>query len=274
MVAPKEVVMQPLNIAQLQLIEEASAYLFYGPPGSGKTTAAMLAVRNLPEGQRALVFDMDRKLQSMHNLPKDVVDRVDIWQPTATLSGTNQINIARVERKDEKGKPIPGTEGFIPPDPRGYMELVDAVNRTIASPNPAHALYVLDTMSTAVEHLMRLICHHHMVSSFTQQLWGVFASNIEDFRAGFLSLPGKRIMVLHTITREDELTHEVRTIPGIPGQSGEKIAKDFNEVYYFEGRGGSAGKYRVLTTASRRYVARTTRGFAVEDDVDNVLKKV
>jgi hypothetical protein len=104
-------------------------------------------------------------------------------------------------------------------------------------------------------------------------LWGVFATNVEEFRAGFLSLPGKRILILHTITREDELTHEVRTIPGIPGQSGEKIAKDFNEVYYFEGR-NTSGKYRVLTTASRRYVARTARGFGVEEDVETVLKKV
>jgi hypothetical protein len=150
---------------------------------------------------------------------------------------------------------------------------VDAINSTIANPNPAHGLYILDSFSTAVEHLTRLICHHHQVSAFTQQLWGVFATNVEEFRAGFLSLPGKRIMICHTITREDELTKEVRTVPSVPGQSGEKLPKDFNEVYYFEGR-NSAGKYRVLTTASRRYIARTTRGFAVEEDIDNVLKKI
>jgi hypothetical protein len=264
---------KPFEFQPLKMDESSSAYLFYGPPGTGKTTAAIEAIRNLEPEQRALVYDMDRKLPSLVSLDPELVKRVDLWQPTGTLSGTNEINVARVERKDEKGKAVSGTQGFIPPDPRGYLELVDAINSTIANPNPAHKLYVLDTMSTAVEHLMRLICHHHQVSSFTQQLWGVFASNIEEFRAGFLSLPGKRIMILHTITREDELTHEVRTIPGIPGQSGEKIAKDFNEAYYFEGR-NSAGKYRVLTTASRRYIARTTRGFAVEEDLDNVLKKI
>ncbi|PWT72875.1 MAG: hypothetical protein C5B60_08965, partial [Chloroflexi bacterium] len=79
--------------------------------------------------------------------------------------------------------------------------------------------------------------------------------------------------ICHTITREDELTKEVKTIPSVPGQSGEKLPKDFNEVYYFEGR-NTSGKYRVLTTASRRYIARTTRGFGVEEDVDTVLKKV
>jgi hypothetical protein len=262
-----------LEYQPLVLSEGSSAYLFYGPPGSGKTTAAIEAIRNLEPDQRALVFDMDRKLHSLISLDKELIKRVDVWQPTATLSGTSLINIARVERKDDKGKAIPGTQGFIPPDPRGYLELVDAINETIAHPNPAHGLYIVDSFSSAVEHLTRLICHHHQTSAFSQQLWGVFATNVEEFRAGFLSLPGKRILILHTITREDELTHEVRTIPGIPGQSGEKIAKDFNEVYYFEGR-NTSGKYRVLTTASRRYVARTARGFSVEEDVETVLKKV
>jgi hypothetical protein len=269
----QQVATKPLTYNPLVLSEGYSAYLFYGPPGSGKSTAAIEALRNLPDDTRALVFDMDRKLQSLTNLDPALVARTDIWQPTATLSGTASINVARVERKDEKGKAIPGTQGFIPPDPRGYLELVDAVNATIANPNPAHGLYILDTMSTTVEHLQRLICHHHQVSSFSQQLWGVFATNIEEFRAGFLSLPGKRIMICHAYTREDELTKEVRTIPSIPGQSGEKLPKDFNEVYYFEGR-NSAGKYRVLTTASRRYVARTTRGFGVEEDLDKVVKRV
>jgi len=267
----KELQARSFEYAPLVLSDVQAAYLFYGPPGSGKTTAAIEALRNI-EG-RALVFDMDRKLSSMTNLDAALVSRVDVWCPTATLSGTNTINVVRVERKDEKGKAIPGTQGFIPPDPRGYLELVDAINQTIASPNPLHQLYILDTMTTTVEHLMRLICHHHLVSSFTQQLWGVFASCVEEFRAGFLSLPGKRIMIAHTITREDELTKEVRTIPSIPGQSGEKLPKDFNEVYYFEGR-NSAGKYRVLTTASRRYIARTTRGFAVEEDLEKVIQKV
>ena len=262
---------RPFEYSPLRLSEGASAFLFYGPPGSGKTTAAIQALTTTPG--RALVFDMDRKLSSMTNLNSHLVDRVDVWTPTATLSGTNMINVVRVERKNEKGQPVPGTQGFIPPDPRGYLELVDAINSTIANPNPEHTLYILDTMTTTVEHLFRLICHHHQVSSFTQQLWGVFASCIEEFRAGFLSLPGKRIMIAHTITREDELTKEVRTIPSVPGQSGEKLPKDFNEVYYFEGR-NSSGKYRVLTSASRRYIARTTRGFAVEEDLENVIKRV
>jgi len=266
-----QLVAQPY--APLVLDEGASAYLFYGPPGSGKTTAAVEVVRSLPDNKRALVFDMDRKLSSMTNLPADVVNRIDVWTPTATLSGTNQINVVRVERKDEKGKPIPGTQGFIPPDPRGYLELVDAINRTISKPDPSHGLYILDTMTTTVEHLMRLICHHHQVSSFTQQLWGVFASCVEEFRAGFLSLPGKRIMIAHIITREDELTKEVRTVPSVPGQSGENLPNDFNELLFFEGR-NTSGKYRVLTAASRRYIARTTRGFNVEEDVETILKKI
>ena len=139
----------------LVLNEGSSAYLFYGGPGTGKTTAAIQALRNFDTDARMLVFDMDRKLPSMMNLDPELVKRVDIWQPTAALSGESMINIARVERKDEKGKPIAGTQGFIPPNPRGYMELVDAINSTISSPDPRHAIYVVDSFTTAVEHLMR-----------------------------------------------------------------------------------------------------------------------
>ena len=260
-----------MQASPLILSEGASAYLFYGPPGSGKTTAAINALRN--SSGRLLIFDMDRKIQSLLNLDPALVKRVDVWQPTGTLSGTALINVARIERRDDKGKAIEGTKGFVPPDPRGYLELVAAMNDVIAKPNSEHTVYVLDSMSTVVEHMMRLILHHHQVSQFTQPLWGVFASNVEEFRAGFLSLPGKRIMIAHTITREDELTKEVRTVPSVPGQSGEKLPKDFNECWFFEGR-GSSGKYRILTAASRRYIARTAKGLPVEADLDEAIKVI
>jgi cellulose biosynthesis protein BcsQ len=256
--------------APLKLHSEHTSYLFYGPPGSGKTTLAARMAGALPQGEKALVLDMDRKLSSMGNLNPDWVKKIDVWTPSATLSGS-EIGVARVERYDNKKNIVPGTQGAIPKNPQGYLELVAQCNKLLVN-NP-YSLVVLDTLSTTVEHLQRLICYHHQVSTFTLPLWGVFSTNIEELRSGLLSLPCRKIFICHTRTSENEDTNEVRVLPSVPGQTGEKLVKDFNEAYFFQGR-ASTGAYRVLTSASRKYTCRTTLNLPTEASVDDLFKAV
>jgi hypothetical protein len=226
---------------------------------------------NLPGDERALFLDVDRKLASLTNLDPKWAKKIDVWMPTATLSGA-EIGIARVERYDTKKNVIPGTQGSIPKNPQGYYELVTQCNKLLA--NCPYSLVVLDTLSTTVEHLQRLICYHHQVSTFTLPLWGVFATNIEEIRAGLLSLPCRKIFIAHTRTSENEDTNEVRVLPSVPGQTGEKLVKDFNEAYFFLGRAGPTAPYKVLTSASRKYTCRTTLSVPAEVTVDDLHKAI
>jgi cellulose biosynthesis protein BcsQ len=257
--------------APLQLGASNTAYLFYGPPGSGKTTFAARIAGALPPGKKALFLDMDRKLASLTNLEPKWASKIDVWTPTATLSGS-EIGIARVERYNANKNVIPGTQGSIPKNPQGYYELVTQANKLVV--DCPYDLVVLDTLSTTVEHLQRLICYHHQVSTFTLPLWGVFATNIEELRAGLLGLPCRKIFIAHTRTSENEDTNEVRVLPSVPGQTGEKLVKDFNEAYFFLGRSGPTAPYKALTTASRKYTCRTTLSVAAEVSLDDLFKAI
>ena len=131
-----------------------------------------------------------RKLSSLSNIDPKWPPKIYVWTPTATLSGS-EIGIARVERYDAKKNVIPGTQGSIRKNPQGYYELVQQANKLVV--DCPYDLVVLDTLSTTVEHLQRLICYHHQVSTFTLPLWGVFATDIEEPRAGLLGLPCRKI---------------------------------------------------------------------------------
>jgi cellulose biosynthesis protein BcsQ len=255
--------------APLKLGIEYQSYLYCGPPGTGKTTFAAKLAGALPVGKKALFIDMDRKLSSMTNLRPEWVRNIDVWAPVATLGGS-EIGIARVERYDGKKNVIPGTQGSIPKDPKGYLELVTMCNKLVE--HCKYDLVVLDTLSTVVEHLMRLICYHHQVSTFSLPLWGVFASNLEELRAGILGLPCQKIVICHTRTVENEDTNEVRILPSVPGQTGEKLIKDFNEAWYFRGRDSATQPYKLLTSATRRYQCRTTLDVPVEVTLDDMFQ--
>src|SRR5262245_10463322 len=97
---------------------------------------------------------------------------------------------------------------------------------------------------------------------------------MEELRAGILSLPCRKIFIAHTRTSENEDTNEVRVLPSVPGQTGEKLVKDFNEAYFFMGRSGLNSPYKALTTATRKYTCRTTLPLAQEVSLDDLFKAV
>lgn len=258
--------------APLKISTGARSFLFYGPPGTGKTTTALMLAARMTKG-KILVIDVDEKLESMENLPPDIIARTTIWKPEEPLSGAH-IGIVRIERTDPKSKQkIAGTEEFIPENPLGYRKTIEFINTLLDRADTGKFDYdvvILDSLSNLVEHLVRMIQHHHQTAQFTLPLWGVYMSNIEDLKSGFLRLPCVRILIAHAKTVQDETTSELWIRPLVAGQMADKIGKDFNEVYYFIG--GDKGGYKIRAHADRRHVARTTKPLGDEELVDKMIK--
>lgn len=252
--------------------------LWYGPPGSGKTELELryLAKRAKATGKRGLVIDVDQKLDQIRpnaRVTEEVLSYIDFWAPKSKLTPTG-IGIVRVpqyEGTGDKRKKVPGTEGYIPKDPRGYLEVVTFLNELAKKDPFPYSGVGLDSLTTLSEHLERLILFHHQQPLLSMQLWGVYKSNFIELVAGIRSLPCDTIFIAHEHEREDEDTHEHKVRPSIQGSYRDEIGKNFNEIYYFKGR-SSDGQYRVTTRADFKYVARTSiLDGKMEANVEDVL---
>lgn len=226
--------------------------LIYGPPGTYKT----LAMCRMFEKLKKNVIDVDQKLGATLAGQSFDISRITTWRPEARLSGKH-IGIVRIQRM-EKDKPVPGTEGYVPQDPQGYLEIVKYVD-SLSDMADAGAfpfdVTAIDTLTGVSEHLTNLIKFHHKAPTFSLPLWGVYKENMLEFIKAFLALPCHRLVLCHDNTREDEDTNEVRVRPSILGSFRDEIAKEFTEVYYFQGK--LQGKFMAYVSANKRYVART-----------------
>lgn len=260
---------------------EDPAFVFFGPPGGGKTTAAaqLLCPIAIKRKKRVLWLDVDRKLAQQLNIPPEHRAVIDIWKPSEPLAGT-EIGVPRIPQFEGSGsarKQVAGTAGYIPKEPKGYLELVGIINKVLADPSAKdrYAGVCLDTATTVEEHAQRLVCNHHKRGTFTTELWGVYGSLWTEFRAGFLSLPGIRIMCVHSQERGEE-GETKRVIPAIQGYTGDRLAKDYNEVYYFEGREtGQNGKYMIRVASNPKFTSPRTSLVGIPDriSVDDMLAK-
>jgi hypothetical protein len=211
----------------------------------------------------------------MENLTEEERGKITIWKPTTALSEAGKINVIRVERFEDKKK-VQGTESYIPTNPTGYNETITFINDLLERAETGkfdYDLVVLDCLTTLNDHLESLILSHHKTAVFSLPLWGVLKSNYKEFFGGFHSIPCDRIIIAHSKTIQDEITSEVSILPMLDGQMAEKLAKDFNEVYFFLGK-NREGKYMVRTASNRKITARTTKGFDDEEFVEKVINKI
>ena len=241
--------------------------LFYGPPGAGKTfLAAKIAEALFKKHQKKSLFiDVDCKLESMENFTDSMREAIDVWTPTPHLAEGTDINIVRIDQKNPSA-------GYIPKNPKGYMEVVNFINELHSRDPFPWEMVCVDTITTLQEHLCALVMNHHKTSTLAKPHWGVIKNNWIEFFSGFLTLPCDRIVICHDGTREDDVTNSVEVRPALLGSYRNEIGKNFNEIYHFSGYEG--GKYKVRTAASKKYLARTTKGFKEEELVDAVLEKI
>jgi DNA polymerase III delta prime subunit len=246
------------RIHDLKIIPTTKSYLFYGPPGSGKTTLA-----TLHPGKRKIWLDMDQKVGEMN-----FEVQMDVWQPDEPLGNPERIEIPwSPEPKDVHKGQISGKK------PLGYEKLVQVTNELLRIKDKfPYDLAVLDTITSVGDHWTRLLMHTHRVSYMTERLWGIYLAGMQEYINGFLQLPCDRIVIAHEKRNVDEDTKQEAIRPSVAGQLGNNISRYFTEAYYFKGRERS-GIYKLQTVTDNRIAARTSSGLPAEVVADaNVFR--
>jgi len=236
------------------------SYLFYGPPGSGKTTLA-----TMHPGKRKLWLDADQKLHEMGELKG--LDAISVWTPNETLGNPERIEIPwSPDPKNVQAGTIPAKK------PQGYERLVAITNELLRQAKTPEGLdydcVVLDTLTSVAEHWQRLLMYTHRVSFMTERLWGIYLAGVSEYLNGFLNLPCDRIVICHEKRRTDEDTRVETVRPSIAGQMGDNLVRYFTEAYYLSGRERS-GKYKMQTVTANGIAARTSIALDPEVTIDS-----
>lgn len=227
--------------------------LLIGDWGSGKSTAASTAPKPV------LYLDVDNKLNRMANMQALLKSGAIIqWPINEPLSTYGLTRLATTKVEEGRGK------GGAVQRPNGYVTLCGMIEKLEASKcivdGKKIGTVVLDSYTTANEHIKRLILAVNQAITMSQPLWGALLTNFEELNNTLLRLPCNIIMICHEKINKDELSGAITYRPLIDGQMGSKIGKDFEEVYYMDKViRGTDVKYEMMTVGNSMKSCRTSR---------------
>lgn len=253
-----------------------SSFLLIGPPGSGKTTAAA----SLAKKGVVAVIDFDYKLHKMENLksvlrtpenPKGNLIQIPINHPLSTI-GLRALSTTKLEQGGKQDSQTP----------QGYLKFVEIMEK-IQKDNyqwEGEKLFglVLDSYTSMQEHLKRLLLSANSKMTMTLALYGPMLTNLEEVNNTFIRMPIHTILIAHEKAEKDDLLGKIFIKPLVEGQMDNKMAKDFEEVYWMTKTISGAGittkaDYKMLTVGDSMRSGRTSRNLdaVIEPDFSKIV---
>ena len=236
-----------------------TSFVLYGRYGSGKTTGACTAPFPIA------VIDADMKARNQSNIQALVKSGdVDIFP----------LNYPLVAGNDEDFLFRPDSTN---PVPDGYRECLRLINRIVKQEPKEYATIVFDSGSRIIQHLIQATVAANGKTQMTQQLWGVFYTELANRFTRLSTIPVNFIWIFHERTVIDEITKQQQVIVSIPGQMGEDIGTFFNEVYNSKvDEIGGKHYYYYVTKSNAKHNNRTsgTLDLNEQPNISQIISKL
>ncbi len=242
-------------------------FILYGRFGSGKTTCGCSAPKPIA------LIDADNKARGQSSIRKLVeCGDVDIFPLSYPLIAGNDLDYVCEPKKSDASEPKKNYS-----IPEGYKAFVNLLARVLNEESKEYATVLVDSGSRIVQHLMQLIIAINSKTQMTENLWGVFYTEISNRLMKLMTVPICFIWTFHEKVIIDEVTKQQTVTASIPGQMGADIGSFFNEVYNTRVDViGNVHKYYLVTKTNAKHANRTSGNLDLNEkpDLSIILKKL